>query len=156
MIVKKPMTIFNTPSLIYTLSQNSLSNILASITDSTGMKNPFTRWGSFSLVSPYNRSVVLSSWGLLERIRELHHDTTVDHSGNPDRAGNGHTKGDCSVISYGPEFVYDEFMHAEGPIRALVMSLLYLSLLFAMTILPPMRWLVKKLAPKSGEGPSEE
>ena len=80
----------------------------------------------------------------------------VDHSANPDRTENSHTKGDCSVISYGPDFVYDEFIHAEGPIRALVTSLLYLSLLLAMTILPPMRWLVKKLAPKSGEGPSEE
>lgn len=58
-------------------------------------------------------------------------------------------------LTYGPAFKYTEFQVAKSKVSGVLASL---GLILGMMslLIPPIRWLFKKLAPKSGEGPSPE
>ncbi|GAA5964298.1 hypothetical protein JCM21900_003688 [Sporobolomyces salmonicolor] len=89
-------------------------------------------WGSFFVMAPFNTAIVRRSWGIFE---------SADPSSR--------------VLSYGPNFDYDEYFALPGPISSFLVSVaLYLS--FASLFLSPIRWLAKKFGPKSGDGPSKE
>ncbi|KAK7057760.1 Sacchrp-dh-NADP domain-containing protein [Favolaschia claudopus] len=79
-----------------------------------------------------DRSVVQRSWGLLE----------LEAAENK------------SQIHYGPAFQYDEFMVTGGTVRAVILTVGMAIGLGAMLV-APLRWLIKKVLPKSGDGPSE-
>lgn len=105
--------------------------------------------GAFFFMKPANRAIVQRSWGLLEA--EAAQDKTHPH--------------------YGPAFKYDEFLVTGGPLRAILLTLgmvigfgcmmvspvralpFFLRLLIHLP--PQLRWLLKKVLPKPGEGPSE-
>ncbi|GAA6047333.1 hypothetical protein JCM3770_001892 [Rhodotorula araucariae] len=90
-------------------------------------------WGMFWLMAPLNEQVVNRSWGILE---------AADDAASRTQA-------------YGPRFNYAEFLTMPGPISALIGSLAFFAG-FASLLIPPFRWLIKKLVAKAGEGPSEE
>ncbi|KAF8161736.1 Saccharopine dehydrogenase-domain-containing protein [Mycena galopus ATCC 62051] len=91
-----------------------------------------TLTGAFYFMGPPNRAVVQRSWGLLE----------------------AEAAQDKSYLHYGPAFKYDEFWVAGGRVRALLLTFVMTVGLGAMLI-TPFRWLLKKVLPKPGEGPSE-
>jgi hypothetical protein len=87
----------------------------------------------------------MRSWGIFEREGEgSAHDSKADDAKN------------VAVKTYGPDFTYVEFMHAKGPIRAVVASLVWVGFIVSIILLPPARWLFKKAALHPGQGPSEE
>ncbi|OSX61816.1 hypothetical protein POSPLADRAFT_1047071 [Postia placenta MAD-698-R-SB12] len=89
-----------------------------------------------------NRAVAQRTWGL--------HALAA-------RAGNA--QDDAARRVYGPRFTYDEGLQPGGIssfLPVLLMSVVYYLSLAAFFFLPPVRWVVKHLAPASGEGPSEE
>ncbi|BGP36697.1 hypothetical protein JCM10449v2_000598 [Rhodotorula kratochvilovae] len=102
------------------------------IIDSATYKGRKTH-GMFWLMAPLNEQVVNRSWGILE---------AADDPASRAQA-------------YGPKFNYAEFLTMPGPISALIGSLVFFAG-FASLLIPPFRWLVKKLVAKAGEGPSEE
>ncbi|KAI0821295.1 Saccharopine dehydrogenase-domain-containing protein [Irpex lacteus] len=101
---------------------------------------PFSRpqvWGGVWFMGAANRAIVQRTWGLNERAAKE----------NPSQ--------ETQLRTYGPEFTYDEFMVTRNKFSAIVLSL-SVALGFAAMLIPPIRWLVKKLMPAPGEGPSEE
>ncbi|BGP28828.1 hypothetical protein JCM10296v2_000564 [Rhodotorula toruloides] len=92
-----------------------------------------TTWGAFFMMAPVNTAVVHRSWGVLE---------SADPSSR--------------VLAYGPRFHYDEFLKMPGPISAFLASLTFFTVFGSIFLISPIRWLVKRFGPKSGEGPSPE
>ncbi|KAJ7122643.1 Saccharopine dehydrogenase-domain-containing protein [Mycena crocata] len=88
--------------------------------------------GAFFFAKPADRALVQRTWGLLEA--EAVNDKTQPH--------------------YGPMFKYDEFVVTSGPASAILMTVGF-TIAFALVMLSPIRWLLKKVLPKPGEGPSE-
>ncbi|KAJ7133739.1 Saccharopine dehydrogenase-domain-containing protein [Mycena crocata] len=88
--------------------------------------------GGFWFMRGPNRAVVQRSWGLMET--QAAYDRTQLH--------------------YGPAFKYDEFLVTGGAFRALVLTF-GLAVSFGALMITPIRWLLKKVLPKSGDGPSE-
>ena len=98
-------------------------------------------WGYPIPLNAHNCATVQRTWGV------LHLDAT-----KPETAKNA----DNSHISYGPHFKYTEFTRAAGPISAFFFGLGMAISMAAFALLPPVRWIVKALGPKPGEGPSDE
>ncbi|GEM06323.1 saccharopine dehydrogenase / Homospermidine synthase family protein [Rhodotorula toruloides] len=92
-----------------------------------------TTWGAFFMMAPVNTAVVHRSWGILE---------SADPSSR--------------VVAYGPRFHYDEFLKMPGPISSFFASLTFFTVFGSILLISPIRWLVKRFGPKSGEGPSPE
>ncbi|KAJ7099360.1 Saccharopine dehydrogenase-domain-containing protein [Mycena belliarum] len=88
--------------------------------------------GGFWFMRNTNRSLVQRTWGLLETAAAL----------------------DTAQVHYGPAFKYDEFIVTAGPVRAVLMTL-GLAIGLGAFLITPIRWLLKKLLPQSGEGPTE-
>lgn len=59
-------------------------------------------------------------------------------------------------LPYGDEFTYGESNLARGPISAALTSFAIALGVVSLLFFPPLRWLVQRLAPKPGEGPSDE
>ncbi|KAG9114244.1 hypothetical protein FRC07_007678 [Ceratobasidium sp. 392] len=93
-----------------------------------------TIYGGFFPMSPVNEAIVRRSWGILERRRR-------ESTPFPFPA---------------PTFSYHEFLRMRGPISSIAFSLAFFLFGVSMALLPPVRWIAKRLMPKSGEGPSEE
>ncbi|KAJ7750095.1 Saccharopine dehydrogenase-domain-containing protein [Mycena maculata] len=89
--------------------------------------------GAFFFPSLGNRAIVQRSWGLFEAAAAQ----------------------DPTQLRYGPAFKYDEFLITGGVARALFVTL-GITIAFGALSISPMRWLLKKVLPKPGEGPSEE
>ncbi|KAJ7601182.1 Saccharopine dehydrogenase-domain-containing protein [Mycena floridula] len=85
--------------------------------------------GSFYSMQPSNRAVVHRSWGLLEM------------AGSKNR--------------YGSSFTYDEFIVMPGRVAAAVFSCVFGIFMLGMAYVPPFRWLVKTIGPKSGPSDAE-
>lgn len=94
----------------------------------------------------------MRSWGLFERESAGWSRDTTLHLGTDATASTNAPV----THTYGPDFMYNEFAHANGPLRALVTSLVWLVSLAALVMLPPLRWVLKRTAHKPGEGPSDE
>ncbi|KZS88180.1 hypothetical protein SISNIDRAFT_460044 [Sistotremastrum niveocremeum HHB9708] len=88
-----------------------------------------TQYGAYWLMSGANKAVVQRTWG----IKQLR----------------GPSEG------YGPDFVYDEFLGRKSKLGSFLFGMAFMSGL-ALVMLSPVRWLLKKLVPAPGEGPSEE
>ncbi|KAJ7072889.1 NAD(P)-binding protein [Mycena amicta] len=89
--------------------------------------------GAFFFMSTANRPLQQRSWGLFET--EAATDKTQLH--------------------YGPHFKYDEFLVTGSRLLGFFVSLAQ-AIVFSAFLFPPTRWLLKKLLPKPGEGPTEE
>ncbi|KAF8599929.1 NAD(P)-binding protein [Ceratobasidium sp. AG-I] len=89
-------------------------------------------YGGFFLMAPLNEAVVRRSWGLRERFRLTH----------------------SSSKSPSPIFSYNEFLRTPSRLMGIALSLTFFVAAAALALLPPVRWLAKKLLPKAGEGPS--
>ncbi|KAF8749793.1 Saccharopine dehydrogenase NADP binding domain [Rhizoctonia solani] len=87
-------------------------------------------WGGYFVMSTINASIVRRSWGLrYYRAPEAKR----------------------------PTFSYTEFTTINGsPFWGILISLTVFIFGAAMALLPPFRWLVKNVLPKSGEGPSPD
>ncbi|CDO75968.1 hypothetical protein BN946_scf184888.g18 [Trametes cinnabarina] len=61
------------------------------------------------------------------------------------------------TLSYGPQFRYAEYrVPGKGTFLTAVIASTLMGLVFSLLQFSPVRWLFKNLAPKPGEGPSEE
>ncbi|CAL1711639.1 unnamed protein product [Somion occarium] len=92
-------------------------------------------YGGIVPMGPANRSIIQRTWGLHQ----------YEASQKPGQ----------KVLTYGPQFKYDEFMITKSKTTGALMSI---GLVFGMLslMITPIRWLVKKFAPQPGEGPSPE
>lgn len=89
-------------------------------------------WGAVWPPRTINRQTVHHSWSLFERSKDAH-----------------------PADAYGDRFRYDECMRTRGPIAAFVVSVSILA--FVITLLcAPIRWVLKRILPKSGDGPSSD
>ncbi len=82
-----------------------------------------------------NEKIVYRTWGLFEA-RAL----ATTHK-DPER------------IRYGPNFSYDECMQTPSRLLGLLWSVTLMSSMIAITLLPPLRWFLKKFGPQPGSGP---
>ncbi|KAG6329381.1 hypothetical protein ID866_9707 [Astraeus odoratus] len=103
--------------------------------------------GALFLMVIVNKQVVQRSWGLFElatRSTEIVFPPEVS------------SLGDLSLLPYGPAFKYEEFMVLSSRFHALLVVLFLVTVAFAMAVLPPARWVARRLMPKSGEGPTDQ
>lgn len=109
-------------------------------------------WGFPIPLNPHNCAIVQRTWALLQ-LSSLKPECgdTISPSGE-----SGNTININSEISYGANFKYSEFARAPGPISAFFISLGLNLALASLMFVPPVRWLLKRVGPKPGEGPSEE
>lgn len=92
-----------------------------------------------------NKPIVQRTWGLHE-----HYVKSIGYSSSP-------TVSADDVPYAGPNFVYDEFAQSRnsGFIGGTLWSIGFLGFLAACAFISPFRWLVGKLGPQPGSGPSE-
>jgi len=90
-------------------------------------------WGAVFVMAPHNGQIVRRSWGLLESTAKSARDFT-----------------------YGPNFSYDEYIGVGNPVLAFFVSLVFVVGAVVLKLLPPLRWIAKRVGPKSGDGPSKQ
>ncbi|KAH8827838.1 Saccharopine dehydrogenase-domain-containing protein [Flagelloscypha sp. PMI_526] len=100
-------------------------------------------WGGFWMMSNVNRSMVQRTWGLLQEPVNA----SRQKGETPDKL--------ASQYSYGPELIYDEFLQLSGPISSFTFSLIFLSFVGSVILLPPFRWLAKRFI-GDGIGPKDD
>ncbi|GAA5988546.1 hypothetical protein JCM5350_004448 [Sporobolomyces pararoseus] len=104
------------------------STVLAKSFEFQGQKT----WGGFFIMAPYNTAIVRRSWGIFESAPEQ-----------------------SRPLNYGPSFNYEEYMTMPGPISSFITSIvLYLGL--GAILISPIRALLKRFGPQSGDGPTPE
>ncbi|GAA5835568.1 hypothetical protein JCM5353_000896 [Sporobolomyces roseus] len=104
------------------------STVLARSFDFSGKRT----WGGFFVMAPYNTAIVRRSWGIFE-------------SANPQ----------SRPLKYGENFSYEEYMTMPGAVSAFFTSVfLYFGL--GAILISPIRALLKRFGPQSGDGPSKE
>ncbi|KAI0752778.1 Saccharopine dehydrogenase-domain-containing protein [Daedaleopsis nitida] len=109
-------------------------------------------YGTFFPMASANRAIVHRTFGLNALTASYAHIL----SGMKDAKRDA----ELQLLTYGPEFRYAEYFVLPAPygrsrLAAILVGMLlqlYLGLMFSVT---PVRWLVKRFLPKSGEGPSE-
>ena len=147
-------TVGSNTRLVYSLASLPLSCKLL-LTNSAKYKP--IHWGSFSAASSFNKNIVMFSWGLLEREKAgWCQDTTSYFSMGSDNCDVHPSKESSEPSTYGPDFLYDEFTHAKGPVHALVASLTAHVLSFGVAVFPHMMWTAKRLLSRFHENPSEK
>ncbi|KAF8190797.1 Saccharopine dehydrogenase-domain-containing protein [Pholiota molesta] len=99
--------------------------------------NAKTLNGAIFFMAQSNRAIVQRTFGLFELQKQEKKDK------------------ESAVLSYGPQFVYDEFMVTPGPVSAMLFTVA-LFVGFGMLLFKPIRNLVHKFLPQSGEGPTDE
>lgn len=97
-------------------------------------------YGGISAVAESNRQLVQRTWGL----HELQKYRAAPQS-NEDK-----------LRSYGSQFKYEEFAVMPGVFSSVLLSVTLGVFVLAASFLSPFRWVLKKLAPSPGEGPSLE
>ncbi|KAG8705693.1 hypothetical protein FRC11_008857 [Ceratobasidium sp. 423] len=88
-----------------------------------------TIWGGYFFMNGINAPIVRRSWGL--RNRDTH-------------------------PSQRPTFSYTEFHAIGGRVKGILLSFTILFTVLGLALFPPFRWLLKRVMPKSGEGPSPD
>jgi len=101
--------------------------------------------GAFFFMQPTNRKLVQRTCGLLEMQAR-----SVDAAGSIEAAQAARRE------RYGPTFAYDEFLAMPSRLSAVVFSTVFAVGFGMLALVAPIRWLVKKLMPPPGSGPSEE
>ncbi|CAL1711640.1 unnamed protein product [Somion occarium] len=123
------------------ISGGSISTMITNIEEvprwkrRVAMSDFVLMYGGIVPMGPANRSIIQRTWGLHQ----------YEASQKPGQ----------KVLTYGPQFKYDEFMITKSKTTGALMSI---GLVFGMLslMITPIRWLVKKFAPQPGEGPSPE
>ncbi|KAG6382104.1 Saccharopine dehydrogenase-domain-containing protein [Boletus reticuloceps] len=106
--------------------------------------------GALYLMSIVNLQIVQRSWGLFElatRNPRLVLDTSRQSSGEHE---------DTTGLSYGSQFKYEEFLALPSRLHSLLVMLSLVIVAGAMWLFPPVRWMARRLMPRSGDGPPEE
>ncbi|KAF8888266.1 Saccharopine dehydrogenase-domain-containing protein [Infundibulicybe gibba] len=85
-------------------------------------------YGSFSLLGIFNKPVVNRSWGLLQEY--------------------GHQD-----LTYGPNFSYEEVLVSSSSLIAMIVSLVSVAMAYMLLYLPPVRWVLKRLANSDSANP---
>ncbi|TEB38155.1 hypothetical protein FA13DRAFT_1657074 [Coprinellus micaceus] len=119
------------PKLVYELSVPSLDTIV----------------GAFWFMRTANVWVVQRTFGLIEALGKEVHGSAISTS---------ERKAQVDQMRYGPNFMYDEFMEQPSKLTAMFTSTFLFLGIAMVSLFSPVRWLVKKMLPQSGEGPSEE
>ncbi|GLB37942.1 putative saccharopine dehydrogenase NADP binding domain [Lyophyllum shimeji] len=101
--------------------------------------------GAFFGMQPTNRKLVQRTYGLLEM-----------QARSVDAAGSQEAAQAARRARYGPTFVYDEFLAVPSRLSAVLVSTAFAVGFGMLALVAPIRWLVKKLMPPPGSGPSEE
>ncbi|KAH0828998.1 Saccharopine dehydrogenase-domain-containing protein [Lanmaoa asiatica] len=108
--------------------------------------------GALYLMAVVNLQVVQRSWGLFElatRNPEL-----VLPVGTSPQSGGKHE--DAAELSYGSQFKYEEFLALPSRLHSLFVVLFLVTVVQAMRLFPPVRWIARRLMPQSGDGPTDE
>lgn len=102
------------------------------------------KYGYHLILAPHNIAIVQRTWGLLQQYssKVIGQVKTTEDAVKP--------------LPYGDEFTYGESNLARGPISAALTSFAIALGVVSLLFFPPLRWLVQRLAPKPGEGPSDE
>ncbi|KAF8058737.1 Saccharopine dehydrogenase-domain-containing protein [Lyophyllum atratum] len=100
--------------------------------------------GAFFFMQPTNRKLVQRTFGLLEMQARI------------DAAGSVENLKAARRERYGPEFGYDEFLVTPSRLSAVIVSSVVAFGFGMLAMVTPFRWLVQKLMPPPGSGPSEE
>jgi len=101
------------------------------------------RYGIDFPLAPHNRAIVQRTWGLLQL-----------RASSPD-SENESVKV-AQTAAYGMDFKYREYLQLSSPITAFFLSLGFAFGQILLFAFPPARWLFKKFATPSGQGPSDE
>lgn len=102
---------------------------------------PYVKKGKYGFASPlagHNIATVQRTWGLFQ----LHASSDSDR--------------ESDIFPYGDAFKYNEGILAPGFLSAGLVSLTFAITSVCLLFLPPARWLLKMMLPKSGQGPSDE
>jgi hypothetical protein len=108
-------------------------------------KIPFSSvYGSFSFMAAINERVVNRTWGLFEaRAKSISQVYPVEEE-------------EDHLFSYGPNFCYEEYSEWNSRLTGSVFGVIFLTVMAAITWLPPFRWFLKSIGPKAGTGPKEQ
>jgi hypothetical protein len=93
-------------------------------------------YGGFFMMAPLNEPIVRRAWGL----RERHRREEAVKAGLP--------------ITPAPTFSYSEFLVTPNWIYGVALSLVVFTAAVVLALLPPARWLFRKMLPPRGEGPA--
>ncbi|KAI0364951.1 hypothetical protein BV20DRAFT_955237 [Pilatotrama ljubarskyi] len=110
-----------------------------------------TKYATYWFMEPFNRATVQRTFGLNQ----------FALFAGPVLFGEKQAREKEEQIrpfAYGPDFSYAEYFVEEGPggiVSALVMTVM-MAVFMGLTLIAPIRWVVKKFLPAPGEGPSEE
>lgn len=96
-------------------------------------------YGAFFFMQPTNRALVQRTAGLLELEAIMHGD-----------------RKEAQLERYGSNFSYDEFVVMPSKLVSTMVTTAFVIGVGMLVLVRPFRWLVKKLMPQPGEGPSEE
>ncbi|KDQ56275.1 hypothetical protein JAAARDRAFT_59177 [Jaapia argillacea MUCL 33604] len=100
--------------------------------------------GSFFIMSHSNKAIVQRSWGLFQM-----------DAFKAEAKATAAEKDSKKLLTYGPEFRYEEFLAMPSTIGAAAFSLV-MGLIAVTLMIPPLRYLAKRYLPKSGYGPSDQ
>jgi len=110
---------------------------------------PFSNWvGGKSPMEFINVPIVERTWGLHELRRQ-----TLAISSSP------RVREEGKLVPYaGTSFTYEEFIKTQkfGRLGGLLWSIGLAVLFGSLMFIPPLRWIVRKLGPAPGTGPSDE
>lgn len=98
------------------------------------------RYGGFFPLVPYNISVVHRTRGLFQ-VHADKYDANASDSEN-------------TLPAYSDDYSYTEMWATPGPVSGFLLSFV-VALFGAGLMIPPFRWLMKRVLPSPGEGPSE-
>ncbi|KAH8924221.1 hypothetical protein BT69DRAFT_1261661 [Atractiella rhizophila] len=110
------------------LKQNGMPEGLPVPTNTIWCAKENGTWGSFWLMSPYNRTVVERTRQILDRVAS-------------------------NIAPYGRKFDYNEFTEERNPIVAFLKSAIIITSFILLNYVAPVRWLVKRFGPSQGSGP---
>ncbi|KAH8110427.1 Saccharopine dehydrogenase-domain-containing protein [Phellopilus nigrolimitatus] len=102
------------------------------------------RYGHVFPFAPHNCAIVQRTWGLLQLAARQRRANALDEDA------------DGGAVPYGNAFSYSESVAAGGPLSAFVISLGLALSGACLFFFPPVRWLLRKLLPAPGQGPSDE
>ncbi|KAF9222364.1 NAD(P)-binding protein [Gyrodon lividus] len=107
--------------------------------------------GALYLMAIGNLQVVQRSWGLFELAKR---NSRLVFGPATSQPGGGHE--DTSELSYGSQFKYEEFLALPTRLHSLLVVVFLATAGLVMKLLPPARWLARRLMPQPGEGPTDE
>ena len=101
-------------------------------------------YGAIFPLAPQNVATVQRTWGLLQlyKVKAIGQAQTSDDAVIP--------------LPYGDDFTYGESMQAPSLFEAALLSFTIATALLGLLLFSTMRWLLRKVTPKPGDGPSDK